>query len=99
MPAALADFWTSAFCMTSVHPGIDLVAELVGAVHLQGTLGVVGGVHPAGVRVAPGALQVGAVGEGTASGSLEQRVDRVDRALRAEHLVAADLQSRLQRDL
>ena len=43
----------------SVHPGVDLVAELVGAEHLQRPLGVVGGVHPAGVGVAPGPLQRG----------------------------------------
>ena len=65
----------------SVHPRVDLVAELVGAVHLQRPLGVVGGVHPAGVRVAPGPLEVGALGERAAAGGLEQRVDRVDGAL------------------
>src|SRR6478752_7201619 len=102
MSPALADFCTlclsmglstgSSTAMASVHPRVDLVTELVGAVHLQGALGVVRGVHPAGVGVTPRPLQVGAVGERPATGRLEERVDRVDRALGAEHLVAADPQ-------
>ena len=56
----------------SVHPRVDLVPELLGAVHLERPLGVVGGVHPAGVRVAPRPLEVGALGERTAAGRLEQ---------------------------
>ena len=51
-----------------VHPGVDLVPELVGTVHLQGALGVVGGVHPSGLGVAPCPLQVGALGERSAAG-------------------------------
>src|SRR4051794_19497058 len=99
MSPALADRWTASLegSMGSVHPRVDLVAELVGAVHLQRALGVVRGVHATGVGVTPGPLQVGALGERTPAGRLEQRVDRVDRSLGPEHLVAAYLQPQAER--
>src|ERR1043165_8545769 len=101
MSPALADLRVSSLLkdMDSVHPRVDLVTEFVGAGHRPGALRVVGRVHPTGVRVAPGPLQVGAVGERPAAGGLEQRVDGVDRALGAEHLVATYLQPQAERDL
>src|SRR4051812_17957908 len=100
MSPAFADRWTASLerCMGSVHPRVDLVAELVRAVHLQRALGVVRRVHATRVGVTPGALQVGALGERAPAGGLEQRVDRVDRPLRAEDLVAAYLQPEAERD-
>src|SRR5690349_20888720 len=80
----------------SVHPRVDLVAELVGAVHLQGALGVVGSVDATRVGVAPRALEVRALGERATAGRLEQRVDGVDRPLRAEHLVATYLEAQAE---
>src|SRR5699024_2681996 len=65
----------------SVHPRLDLVAELEVAVHLQGAVGVVGRVDPAGVGVAPGSLEVGALGQRATAGGLEEVVDGVDRPL------------------
>ena len=49
--------------------------------------------------VAPGTLQVGALRERAAAGGLEHRVDRADRPLAGDDLVATDAQPQVERDL
>src|SRR5699024_5624461 len=83
----------------SDHRVAERQVEFRVPVHHVGAFGVVGRVHPAGVRVAPQPLDHGALVERGRARGLEQLVDGLDRAAGGAHLVPAGASPQLHRHL